>query len=87
MEHDWKEKQEPEKEEKEEESYSFLQETIKDEQKKPGKIVGGLFRTAVKGLVFGAVACVAFAVCRPWAESTFMKKQESDHSRGRGFGR
>ena len=51
MEHDWKEKQEPEKEEKEEESYSFLQETIKDEQKKPGKIVGGLFRTAVKGLV------------------------------------
>lgn len=76
MEHDWKEKQEPEKEEKEEESYSFLQETIKDEQKKPGKIVGGLFRTAVKGLVFGVVACVAFAVCRPWAESTFMKKQE-----------
>lgn len=76
MDHDWKEGQEPEKEEKDEESYSFLQETFKDEQKKPGRIVGGLFKTAVKGLVFGVVACVAFAVCRPWAESAFTKKQE-----------
>lgn len=76
MEHDWKEGQEPGKEEKGDKSYSFLQETFKDEQKKPGRMLGGLFRTAVKGFVFGVVACVAFAVCRPWAESAFLKKQE-----------
>lgn len=76
MDNDWKEKQEPEKEEHKEASYSFLKETFKDEQNKPRRIVKGLFRTAVKGLVFGVVACIAFAVCRPWAESTFLKKQE-----------
>lgn len=76
MDNDWKEEQEPEKEEHEEASYSFLKETFKDEQNKPRRIVGGLFRTAVKGLVFGVVACVVFAVCKPWAESTFLKKQE-----------
>lgn len=76
MDNDWKEEQEPEKEEHKEAPYSFLKETFKDEQNKPRRIVGGLFRTAVKGLVFGVVACVAFAVCKPLAESVFLKKQE-----------
>ena len=60
-------------ENKQEESYSFLRETLKDEQVKPKKVVGSFCRIAGKGLVFGLAACLAFCAIRPWAEAIFAR--------------
>lgn len=53
------------------EKYSFLQETVKDEQV-TGKTVWNSFcKTAGKGLVFGVAACIAFCALKPWADNMF----------------
>lgn len=51
----------------EEEKYSFLQETVKDEQRSKKGIMGNLCRLAGRGLIFGLAAGLAFYALRPWA--------------------
>ena len=54
--------------------YSFIQETIKDEEFNPRKWVAKLGRVLLLGLVFGIAACIAFFALKPWAEETFQKE-------------
>lgn len=56
-----------------EEQYSFLQETFKDEQNKKKNNFSVIWKTAGKGLLFGAAACLTFCALKPWAESKFGK--------------
>lgn len=49
------------------EDYSFLQETVKDEQQNTKGFMGNLCRLAGRGLVFGIAASLAFYALRPWA--------------------
>ena len=63
-------------ENKQEEKYSFLQETLKDEQIKPKKMIGNVCKIAGKGLVFGLAACLAFCGIKPWAEAMFERKTD-----------
>lgn len=58
-------------EEHEQEQYSFVQETVKDEQTSPKKLWNEILRTAGRGLVFGLAACLAFCALRPWADARF----------------
>lgn len=48
------------------EKYSFLQETVKDEQVTGKDIWNTVWKTAGKGLIFGLAACLAFCVLEPW---------------------
>ncbi|MGN0404780.1 MAG: S1C family serine protease, partial [Bariatricus sp.] len=59
---------------KEEEHYSFLQETFKDEQMTGKKLRNIICKTAGKGLIFGLAACLAFYAARPWTEVLFSGK-------------
>lgn len=52
-----------------EEQYSFLQETFKDEQKNRKNMHGSIWKTAGRGLLFGAAACLAFCALKPFIES------------------
>lgn len=52
-----------------EEQYSFLQETFKDEQKHKKNMHGSIWKTAGRGLLFGAAACLAFCALKPFLES------------------
>lgn len=61
------EKRSEEPHEGEAEQYSFLQETVKDEQRSKKGIMGDLCRLAGKGLIFGITASLAFYALRPWA--------------------
>lgn len=61
------EKRNEEPHDSEEEKYSFLQETVKDEQRSKKGIMGNLCRLAGKGLIFGLAAGLAFYAIRPWA--------------------
>lgn len=61
---------------KEEETYSFLQETRKDEQIKPKRIITNVCKIAGKGLVFGLAACLAFCGLKPWAEAIFDQRTD-----------
>ena len=63
-------------EKKEEETYSFLQETRKDEQLKPKKMIANVCKLAGKGLVFGLAACLAFCGLKPWAEAVFEQRTD-----------
>lgn len=63
-------------ENKQEENYSFLRETLKDEQVKPKKMVGSFCKIAGKGLVFGLAACLAFCAVKPWAEAVFDRRTD-----------
>ena len=51
----------------EDEKYSFLQETVKDEQRNKKGIMGNLCKLAGRGLIFGIAASLAFYAIRPWA--------------------
>ena len=62
--------------ENKEEKYSFLQETLKDEQRNPKKIIAAVCKLAGKGLVFGLAACLAFCGLKPWAEAVFEQKTD-----------
>ena len=46
----------------EEEKYSFLQETVKDEQRSKKGIMGNLCRLAGRGLIFGLAAGLALSL-------------------------
>lgn len=72
---DWDNKHESEEMDSEK-PYSFLQETRKDEQIKPKKIIGNILRVAGKGLVFGVGACLAFCALRPWVETRFAREND-----------
>ncbi len=53
------------------EDYSFMQETFKDEQLNPKKIIIKTCKWITLGVLFGAAACITFFALRPWAEETF----------------
>lgn len=61
---------------KQEEKYSFLQETWKDQQMKPKRIIGHICKLAGKGLIFGIFASIAFSAIRPWAEAIFARETD-----------
>lgn len=60
----------------EQENYSFMQESIKDERINLKKIVRSVLKLAGKGLVFGLAACIGFFALRPWAEEIFQKESK-----------
>lgn len=64
------------KENRQEEKYSFLQETWKDEQMRSKRIVGHIFRLAAKGIIFGVFASLAFSAIQPWAEAFFARETD-----------
>lgn len=66
-----KQAEQPESEESQE--FSFLQETIKDEQPNGKRTFNRIIKTAGLGLIFGLAGCMGFYALRPWAESKFQK--------------
>lgn len=63
-------------EEKKEESFSFLQETIKPKPISREKVFTQFVRIGIYGLIFGMFACFSFFALKPWAEEAF--RQEAD---------
>lgn len=55
----------------EDESFSFLKETIKPKTVSREKLFVQFARMAVYGLIIGVFACCSFFVLKPWAEQTF----------------
>lgn len=68
------EEQENPKEQQEE--YSFLQETFKDESKKGKRIVNNYLRLAGKAIVFGLVASLIFSASKPWFDGKLHHEKE-----------
>ena len=68
-----KDEKEPleQKQNSEEEDYSFLQEIIKDEAGDQAKWKHDVLRRIQLGLIFGLVACFTFFACKPWVEKRF----------------
>lgn len=68
-----KDEKEPleQKQNSEEEEYSFLQEIIKDEAGDQAKWKYDVLRRIQLGLIFGLVACFTFFACKPWVEKRF----------------
>lgn len=68
-----KDEKEPleQKQNPEEEEYSFLQEIIKDEAGDQAKWKYDVLRRIQLGLIFGLVACFTFFACKPWVEKRF----------------
>ena len=68
-----KDEKEPleQKQNSEEEEYSFLQEIIKDEAGDQAKWKHDVHRRIQLGLIFGLVACFTFFACKPWVEKRF----------------
>lgn len=66
-----------ERDSEKEESFSFLQETIKPKPMSREKILIQLARVAIYGLIFGTFACCGFFALKPWAEDTFQKDAET----------
>lgn len=68
-----KDEKEPleQKQNPEEEEYSFLQEIIKDEAGDQAKWKHDVLRRIQLGLIFGLVACFTFFACKPWVEKRF----------------
>ena len=66
-----KDEKEPleQKQNSEEEEYSFLQEVIKDEVGGTGKRKKRILRKIGVGIFIGLVACFTFSVFKPWVES------------------
>lgn len=62
--------------EKKEESFSFLQETIKPKPVSREKIFTQFIRIGIYGLIFGVFACCSFFALKPWAEDTFRQDAE-----------
>lgn len=59
--------------EQEQEKYSFMQESIKEEKLDSKKLLQKIVKIAGLGLAFGLAACVGFYMLKPWAETTFQK--------------
>ena len=72
-----KDEKEPleQKQNSEEEEYSFLQEIIKDEAGDQAKWKHDVLRRIQLGLIFGLVACFTFFACKPWVEKRFEENQ------------
>ena len=66
-------KQGVQSEPEEQEEFSFLQETIKDEQPSGKRTFYRIVKIAGAGAIFGFAACVSFFVLKPWAEAKFAK--------------
>ena len=68
-----KDEKEPleQKQNSEEEEYSFLQEIIKDEAGDQAKWKHDVLRRIQLGLIFGLVACFTFFACKSWVEKRF----------------
>ena len=68
-----KDEKEPleQKQNSEEEEYSFLQEIIKDEAGDQAKWKHDVLRRIQLGLIFGLMACFTFFACKPWVEKRF----------------
>ena len=68
-----KDEKEPleQKQNSEEEEYSFLQEIIKDEAGDQAKWKHDVLSRIQLGLIFGLVACFTFFACKPWVEKRF----------------
>ena len=68
-----KDEKEPleQKQNSEEEEYSFLQEIIKDEAGDQAKWKHDVLRRIQLGLICGLVACFTFFACKPWVEKRF----------------
>lgn len=62
----------------EEEKYSFLQETVKDEQRSKKGIMGNLCRLAGRGLIFGLAAGLAFLCPSPMGDDTSGRREGND---------
>lgn len=62
--------------EQEKESYSFIQESIKEEGWNWNKIMKILLKLVGQGILFGLAACIGFFALKPWAETTFLKESE-----------
>ena len=90
-----KDEKEPleQKQNSEEEEYSFLQEIIKDEAGDQAKWKHDVLRRIQLGLIFGLVACFTFFACKPWVEKRFEQfhrtnsRKKSRHSRKRNKSR
>ena len=72
-----KDEKEPleQKQNSEEEEYSFLQEIIKDEAGDQAKWKHDVLRRIQLGLIFGLVACFTFFACKPWVEKRFEEQK------------
>lgn len=55
----------------EEEAFSFMQETVKDEQVSMKRVLADIGKLAGRGVIFGIAACVAFCVFQPWMQTKF----------------
>lgn len=51
--------------------YSFMQETIKDENSRGKKYRKDLLRIAGLGVAFGVCACISFSALKPWLDKKF----------------
>ncbi|QEK16637.1 Serine protease Do-like HtrB [[Clostridium] hylemonae DSM 15053] len=63
-------------EQEEEEAFSFLQETIKDEAGGTKKTRKSILRMIGLGLVFGIAASFSFSMLKPWFEQNFQSDPE-----------
>lgn len=54
-----------------EQTFSFLQETIKPQKQNRGNYLMQFVRLAVCGMIAGVFACCSFFALKPWAERTF----------------
>lgn len=62
---------------RQEEKYSFLQETIKPEPISREKLIKQFVRIAVYGVILGVFSCVGFFALKPWAENWFRGDPET----------
>ena len=60
-------------ESEEQKEFSFLQETIKDEQPSGKRTFYRIIKVSGFGVVFGLAACIAFYALKPWVETKFQK--------------
>ena len=59
--------------EQNQEKYSFMQESIKDEEVNGKKVLKKVAGLVGKGLLFGVAASLGFFALKPWAETIFQK--------------
>ena len=73
--------------------YSFMQETIKDENSRGKKYRKDLLRMAGLGVAFGVCACISFSALKPWLDEKFpgdsqevVIPEEKEEEKGGGEG-
>ena len=68
----------------EEEKYSFLQETVKDEQRSKKGIMGNLCRLAGRGLIFWTCSRPCVLCPSPMGDDTSGRREGNDSARSGG---